>query len=492
MASYAYTLGNAGNRTNATELSGRSLVYGYDNDYRLMSETITSDPGGNNGAENYTYDAVGNRQTLTSTIPSLPGSMSYSYDANDRLTTDIYDNDGNTTSSGGTANTYDFENRMLTHGTVSIVYDGDGNRVSETVGSTTTKYLVDDLNPTDLPQVLDEIVSGSVTRTYAYGLQRISETQLVSNTWAPSFYGYDGHGSTRFLTSTSGTATDSYDYDAFGMPVRTSGTTANSFLYSGERSDSSIGLYYLRARYYNQATGRLWARDPIEGGTCTPLSFNPYIYTLDDPIDRTDPTGLAVAAPPLPLPLPTAPPTPTQPQAQFGGVEYSLLIGFVSFSAIAGSEYLAEKINCAFQWVGTGVKAAVASNAAPIAGGPCLQKPKPKTCANTFPNAKRCDALPPDYKYNSAGQAIGAIGGYWGRPVGTKNEAGAEKGPCSVNGAGPLAGTHYSLMFLDNPKQKRPYAGSVGCCPCCDDSGGQPRLVQKCACLNVNHKPCPF
>ena len=54
---------------------------------------------------------------------------------------------------------------------------GDGNRVSETVGGSTTKFLVDDHNPTGLPQVLDEIVSGSVTRTYAYGLQRISENQ---------------------------------------------------------------------------------------------------------------------------------------------------------------------------------------------------------------------------------------------------------------------------------------------------------------------------
>jgi hypothetical protein len=34
-----------------------------------------------------------------------------------------------------------------------MVYDGDGNRVSETVGGVTTKFLVDDLNPTGLPQV---------------------------------------------------------------------------------------------------------------------------------------------------------------------------------------------------------------------------------------------------------------------------------------------------------------------------------------------------
>jgi RHS repeat-associated protein len=180
---------------------------------------------------------------------------------------------------------------MLAHGGVSIVYDGDGNRVSETVGGTTTKYLVDDLNPTGLPQVLDEIVSTLVTRTYAYGLQRISENQLVGSTWTPSFYDYDGHGNVRFLTNSFGAITDSYDFDAFGMPVRTSGTTSNSFLYSGERYDSGVGLYDLRARYYNQATGRFWARDPIEGKKCCGLTWNPYIYVKDDPVNAVDPTG---------------------------------------------------------------------------------------------------------------------------------------------------------------------------------------------------------
>ena len=87
---------------------------------------------------------------------------------------------------------------------VTIVYAGDGNRVSETVAGTTTKYLVDTLNPTGLPQELDETVNGAVTRTYAYGLQRISENQLNGSTWTPSFYGYDGHGNLRFLTNSAG------------------------------------------------------------------------------------------------------------------------------------------------------------------------------------------------------------------------------------------------------------------------------------------------
>src|SRR5258708_24283312 len=172
---------------------------------------------------------------MSSTLNAVPGGA-FSFDANDRLTTDGYDANGNTTLQASLTNTYDFENRMTARGpSISLLYDGDGNRVSETAGGVTTKFLVDDKNPTGLSQVVDEIVSGSVTRTYAYGLQRISENQLVGSTWTPSFYGYDGHGNVRFLTNSAGTVTDTYQYDAFGMPIKTTGTTPNLFLYSAER-----------------------------------------------------------------------------------------------------------------------------------------------------------------------------------------------------------------------------------------------------------------
>jgi RHS repeat-associated protein len=269
-----------------------------------------------------------------------------------------YDTNGNTTSSAGIANvpvpldlarlrnassghpgTYDFENRMLTHGSLSLVYDG--NRVSETMGGTATKYLIDDKNPTHLPQVLDELQNGAVTRTYAYALTRISQNQQISGTWTPSFYGYDGHLSVRFLSNMAGSVTDSYDYDAFGMPIKTSGTTPNQFLYSSERYDSSVGLYDLRARYYNQATGRFWARDPVQGGTCLPLSFNPYIYTFDDPANRIDPTGRD-SVETLRLPL----------------------IGFIASAGIIAYQ---REISCAFEWAATfvgGVAANLANDGA--------------------------------------------------------------------------------------------------------------------------------
>jgi RHS repeat-associated protein len=175
-----------------------------------------------------------------------------------------------------------------------MAYDGDGNRVSGTVGGVTTKYLVDSLNPTGYAQVIDELVGGAVTRTYAYGLQRISENQQIGGAWTPSFYGYDGHGNVRFLMNSSGAVTDSYTYDAFGLPLTTTGTTPNNFLYSGEQYDSALGLYYLRSRYYNPATGRFLSRDSEDGNAFDPQTLHKYLYVGANPVNASDPTGKGI------------------------------------------------------------------------------------------------------------------------------------------------------------------------------------------------------
>jgi hypothetical protein len=87
---------------------------------------------------------------------------------------------------------------------------------------------VDTLNPTGYSQVLDEMVNGAVTKTYTYGRQRISENQLSGSTWTPTFYGYDGHGNVRFTTSTAGTVGNTYQFDAFGEQIASTGTIANT------------------------------------------------------------------------------------------------------------------------------------------------------------------------------------------------------------------------------------------------------------------------
>jgi RHS repeat-associated protein len=163
--------------------------------------------------------------------------------------------------------------------------------VSETAVGVITTYLVDTLNPTGYSQVLDELVSGSVTKTYTYGLQRISENQLSGSTWTPTFYGYDGHGNVRFLTSSTGTVGNTYQYDAFGMTVANTGTTANSYLFSGERFDTGLNLYHLRARYYNQATGRFETMDPYQGKISNPGTLHKYVFTGNNPVNWVDPSG---------------------------------------------------------------------------------------------------------------------------------------------------------------------------------------------------------
>jgi RHS repeat-associated protein len=291
VARFGYSLGPSGNRLSVTELSGRMVAYVYDSLYRLTTESVAADPvAANNGSTSYAYDAVGNR--LARTSPTF-GTVTHTYDANDHLMGHAYDLNGNTTTADGMTFAYDFEDRIIAAngGAIAIVYDGDGNRVAKTVAGTTTRYLVDDLNPTGLPQVLEEIVNGVVQRVYTYGTDLISQNQLIGGTRVASFYGYDGHGSVRYLTDVSGQVTDRYDYDGFGNLTRREGSTPNLYLFSGEQFDPDLGSYYLRARYYNQARGRFVSVDPFAGTLADPMSLHRYLYAHADPVNNTDPTG---------------------------------------------------------------------------------------------------------------------------------------------------------------------------------------------------------
>jgi RHS repeat-associated protein len=60
---------------------------------------------------------------------------------------------------------------------------------------------------------------------------------------------------------------------------------------SGEQYDSDLGLYYLRARYYNPTTGRFMSRDPQDNSLRTPNDLHKYLYANGDPVNGWDPTG---------------------------------------------------------------------------------------------------------------------------------------------------------------------------------------------------------
>jgi RHS repeat-associated protein len=310
--SYTYALRASGHRRQVLE-GVKTTTYDYDDIYRLTGETVTGGAAGTNGSINYTLDRVGNRlnrNTAGELQPKLPTSTS-SFNARDWLNSDGYDPNGNTLTSllnsVSIPDVYDFEDRLIIRhkpdgSTVNLSYDADGILCQKTVLSAgfiiarTTAYLIDTQNLTGYSQILEERIrtsAGTTVKTYTYGSDLISCSNFnsITSTSTTRFYAYDGLGSVRGLTDESGTITDVYDYDAFGISTYRAGATDNEYLYRGERFDTDIGEYSLRARFYNQATGRFWNADSYEGLKNAPASLHKYLYANANPLSFSDPSG---------------------------------------------------------------------------------------------------------------------------------------------------------------------------------------------------------
>src|SRR5690606_15554368 len=79
---------------------------------------------------------------------------------------------------------------------------------------------------------------------------------------------------------------------AFGEIESQSGTTENTYRFTGEQFDPSLDQYYLRDRYMDTAVGRFMRMDVWEGRGCSPLTLNKYLYSDSNPAANVDPLGL--------------------------------------------------------------------------------------------------------------------------------------------------------------------------------------------------------
>jgi|FLOH01.1.fsa_nt_gi RHS repeat-associated protein len=108
------------------------------------------------------------------------------------------------------------------------------------------------------------------------------------NAYTVEFYHGDHLGSPSVITSSSGSAVWSADYDVFGETLNEEGN--NKINYNSKEEDAT-GLLYYGARYYNPVTGRFITADTVKGTQADILSQNRYSYVQNNPLKYVDPTG---------------------------------------------------------------------------------------------------------------------------------------------------------------------------------------------------------
>ena len=217
-----------------------TISYVYDPLYRLKEANYSD-----GRYFHYTYDAVDNRLTETkcAILPcGTPITNTYTYDSANRLTsvngqTYTWDNNGNLLNDGASTYVYDAANRLTSvvggGNTSTYTYNGLGDRLSQTVNSVTTNYVLD-LNA-GLTQVLAD-----GTNTYLYGAGRIGELQ-------PGGFAYhlgDALGSVRQLTDSGGGVRLARSFEAYGNTLNSNGTGTTTFAFTGEQWDSRNGKIF--------------------------------------------------------------------------------------------------------------------------------------------------------------------------------------------------------------------------------------------------------
>jgi RHS repeat-associated protein len=298
-----------------------TVVYTYDALGRLTEAVLTSSDTTLNRTTDYTFDLVGNRLAETTVAGGQTTVATSTYDPRDRLlttttrvnggpgqtTTYTYDVRGNLTGQtnpdGSTVTyTFDLRGRMVQvvkrdgSGAVQFVetltYNSNdiltGTTVTEGGVTTTSRFLIDRLSPTGFADVLEHADgAGALVASYLQGHLPISQARAG----AMDFYLQDGHSGVRQLVNALGAVVAAYLYDAYGQQLALAGAVPNPLLYRAQWFDPLLGQYYLRARFYDPATGRFTSMDPQAGNPSNPLSLHRYLYTPANPVNFQDPNG---------------------------------------------------------------------------------------------------------------------------------------------------------------------------------------------------------
>lgn len=209
---------------------------------------------------------------------------------NNQLTGFTYDTAGNMTNNGSAFN-YDAENRLVTAGGYTYYYDGDGNRVAKSNGSTGTLYW---RGPTGDP-ISESSITGTSQEEYIFfNGTRIARRDVSGG--AQHYYFSDHLGSHAVVENATGSSCEQdIDYYPYGGVVYDyCATVTQHYRFTGKERDSESGLDYFGARFNASSLGRFMTPDPGKfrrKHVLDPQGLNRYSYTRNNPLRFLDPDG---------------------------------------------------------------------------------------------------------------------------------------------------------------------------------------------------------
>jgi RHS repeat-associated protein len=265
---------NTGTDCAATTVNGKTEYwgngYGYDawgnllqkNVTKCSAEGLTVTADAHNwihaSGTDYQYDAAGNM-----TFNATPPTQTY---------------------------TYDQENRLTGAAGYAYTYDGDGNRVRKSSGSTGTLYWY------MTPGIVGESdLSGNLTDEYVF----FDGERVARKSTNGVFYYFSDHLKTASVTTDSaGNIKSESDFYPWGGELQFVSNDSNHYKFTGKERDSETQLDYFGARYYSNGLGRWvsadWSPTPIPvpyANFHDPQSLNLYGFVGGNPASKADPDG---------------------------------------------------------------------------------------------------------------------------------------------------------------------------------------------------------
>lgn len=221
----------------------------------------------------YTYDSAGQ---LVERIAPDTSVHTYGYDPDGRRSTETIDDVLAATYTWDTAGRLVEIDRGATSTTLGHSSAGWLDTISHDDGTSIDTWNVT-FDAHDPAVGLAAVTDPDDTTAWSVGTGGRTSTQLTAGGVGPV---------SRDLFDTP---TTPGDLDPFG-DTTTTGVVAAAIGYRSELTTDR--LVYLRHRHYDPTTAQFLTKDPLDGVPSTPTITNPYHHTDNNPITKTDPTGL--------------------------------------------------------------------------------------------------------------------------------------------------------------------------------------------------------